>query len=964
MSWLKDYSGLWKIAFKRLIYDPILTLCLLTGWTVCIALMAALPMYTDAVNQYLLRQELQASRMQSQSTFPFFYHFVGGSAGGTTWERYQAMRQYMAAGLSAELGLPARTQTHAVKSDLLQIFPVTGGSYSLKDSPLLRGYVGFVEQIEDHITIIEGQAPVPPPAAEAPVEVLVSQEIAQELGFQVGERYVLFDPGGPSADGQRRRIELPVRIAGIWVARDAQAEFWYGSPANLNNVFLVPETSYIASISTAVPHAFFDLSWYQVFDGDHIRAEDVPAFLRRVSAVDSQISMLLPGTFLEHSPISALKRYQRTASSQAILLLQFSIPILGLILYFIILIADSAVKRQAVEIAMMKSRGATRGQILGIFLFQGLTLGLVSLATGLLLGTIIAQAIGSTRHFLDFQARMPLNIAITAESWRFTLLALGLALGATILPAISASRVTIISAKQAVGRSLKRPFWQRAFLDIVLLSIAGYGYYLLETQGRIALLQSDPSGDPFSNPLLFLAPALFIFSIALFSIRVFQGLTQALSWLSTRSGGVSLLLALHNLARSSQAYSGVLLLLILTTSLGTFTASMARTLDENLVARTFYRIGADMALTEGVSVRTLDETGDAAESPEQIEADPASIWISLPVDDHRRAPGVQAATRMGEFDVSTRVGNRVVPGTLYGIDRVDFAQVAYFRPDFAPASLGALMNALAVEPSGVIVSQSLLDESGLRVGDTLLLRGLIPTSNEAVSFKIAGAVSLFPTAYPQQNGQEQAIFIANLDYIFFELGQELPYKVWLATDETVELAVLAESLADLGFKVLSGQDARALIAEAQERPERIGLFGFLSIGFIIITVLSMLTLAIYAFLSIRQRFIQLGILRAIGLSRLQLASSLGSEQVLITTIGIGLGAYLGLLSSALFIPFLQIGYSQTDLVPPFIVLIAWNDVIKIVLALVAVLFLTTAGIIWLLMQLKTFQAVKMGEAFL
>jgi putative ABC transport system permease protein len=114
-------------------------------------------------------------------------------------------------------------------------------------------------------------------------------------------------------------------------------------------------------------------------------------------------------------------------------------------------------------------------------------------------------------------------------------------------------------------------------------------------------------------------------------------------------------------------------------------------------------------------------------------------------------------------------------------------------------------------------------------------------------------------------------------------------------------------------------------------------------------------------LSYRQRFIQLGILRAIGLAPRQLALSLGSEQIIITLLAVAAGVYLGLLASYLFIPFLQIGYNETDLVPPFIVAIAWNDVAKLVAALLAAMLVTTATIVSLLLRLQTSKAVKLGE---
>ncbi len=996
---IHSYLGLWRIALRRFSSEPILTLCLLFGWIVVVALAAAPSMYTDAANRSLLQHELQTMRNRSAfavaphsgAQYKFFYHYVRGSSGGAQWQDYLALDQYMQSEYAQDLGLPYRSGMHYVKSDLFQVFPLRGGRYAVRDKPLLRGYLGFIDRLDEYVSVVEGSAPLasrsasqrrapqqsPGPDSEnadrdGVVDVLVSQELAVESGLQVGEQYILFDPSARSPSGLRQRLEVPVRVAGIWQA--SHAELWHIPPSSFANVFLVSAETYISDIGSRAPHALSDAGWYTVVDGDGVRAEDVDAFLRRVTYADRRIKTMIPTSYLELSPVSALKRYQLVASAQAVLLLLFSIPILGLVLYFIVLVADSAVKRQQIEISILKSRGATTGQVFSIYLLQGATLGVVALAIGPLVGRMVAQIIGGTHYaslasrgpfnvaphsgaqhntFLTFGAQMPLQIETTTTSLTYTFVALGFALLATVLPAMGAARLAIVEAKQEISRRRHRSFWERAHLDFLLLGIASYGYYLLKTQGRIAFLQANVPTDPLDNPLLFLAPALFILALALVSVRLFPLIAAGLSLLWARLGGISMLLAFYNLARTGRIYTSLLLLLILTTSLGTFTASMARTLDANLVARVFYQIGADVALTEGAALRTISSNADGPGAAEEN-----FVWITLPVDEHRRAPGVRAATRIGEYPVSTRVGDRLVSGVLFGIDRSHFPEVAYFRPDFADDSLGALMNALALEYGGVLVSSSMLQALGLQVGDSIALRGLIPTSNAAFTFRIVGAMELFPTAYPQDG----AFFVANLNYIFSLLGHEVPYRVWLATDEAVDPDLLTSSLDDIGYKVLAIKDAYAELAEAQARPQRVGLFGFLSVGFIAVAMLSMLALMIYSALSFRQRFIQLGILRALGLSTRQLIVSLGSEQVTVTIAGIALGSYLGLLSSHLFIPFLQIGYEQTDLIPPFIVHIAWDDVIVLTLAMLIMALAAACGTIGLLVRMKTFQAVKLGEA--
>ena len=210
---------------------------------------------------------------------------------------------------------------------------------------------------------------------------------------------------------------------------------------------------------------------------------------------------------------------------------------------------------------------------------------------------------------------------------------------------MGAARLAIVEAKQEVSRRQRRSFWERSYLDFLLLGVASYGYYMLRTQGRIAFLQADVPADPLDNPLLFLAPALFILAVALVAVRLFPIIALVLSMLWARLGGISMLLAFYNLARTGRVYTSLLLLLILTTSLGTFTASMARTLDANLVARIFYEVGADVTLTEGAALRILpSENGEPVEEGEE-----EFVWINMPVDEHRQAPGVHGCDPYRRF---------------------------------------------------------------------------------------------------------------------------------------------------------------------------------------------------------------------------------------------------------------------------------------------------------------------------
>jgi putative ABC transport system permease protein len=151
------------------------------------------------------------------------------------------------------------------------------------------------------------------------------------------------------------------------------------------------------------------------------------------------------------------------------------------------------------------------------------------------------------------------------------------------------------------------------------------------------------------------------------------------------------------------------------------------------------------------------------------------------------------------------------------------------------------------------------------------------------------------------------------------------------------------------------------VATEQQRPERQGLFGFLSIGFAAAALLTVLGFFLYALFSYRQRFIELGILRAIGLSSGGMTSFLAWELAFLILTGLIAGTAFGVLVSNLFIPALQVGVGLEAQIPPYQVIIAWPAIFRIWM-LFAIMFVVALVVLAvLLMRMRIFQAVKLGE---
>jgi putative ABC transport system permease protein len=956
-----------SLAAKRLWNRRWLMLCLLLGLVVAVGLLSSIPLYADAAQNRLLQGELanpdttsDTEVATSQEPFSFLWRYIGAWHGNVSWDKYLPVQQYLTEQAPATIDLPLKTQVRHVATDKMRLFPSAGAAF-IPDEPLLWASIGFVTGLQDHIQIVEGSFPATGQAGD-PVEILVSQTTADLLGLQVGELYTLFATGQAGA-------QIPLRIAGVWQASDVADPFWFYQPDTFDDILLTTESAFVSQVVPALDTPVSTAVWYQIYDGSRVRPATVNRLLGNVAATQARVTALLNNTTLDASPVPALQSYGKSASLLTLVLTVFSLPVIGLVAYFISLIAGMVVRRGQSEIAILRSRGITRRQILNLYLLEGLLFGGLGLAGGLLLGRLIAQLMSRTRTFLDpgiltGNGSQPVAIVFTPTSVGYALVGVALTLTAFLIPALLASKHSIVTLRWEQARSLLAPLWQRYFLDLLLLLPPFYGWYQLTKLGSIGgqgtISLGAGGSDPFSNPLLFLVPVLFCFSLALVFMRFFPLLIKLLAWLVAWLPGTTLLLTLRQLARSTSQYVGPLLLLSLTVSLATFTASMAVTLDDHLADQVYYQVGADLNLAElGESTEQTTQVtlpGQTTTTTSNTSTEPQ--WLFLPVSEHLSVPGVEAAARVGDYSATANTGGRQQAGRILGIDRLEFPAVAYYRPDFAyDESLGELMNRLAASSDGILVSSGFLAQQGLAVGDPLPLTVGVSGQFVEVQFTVVGALDLFPTFYPQDG----PFFVANLEHIYDALGGTYPYDVWLATDASAPSQEIVAGVRDLGLVVVTDQDARDLIATEQTRPERQGLFGLLSVGFIAAAVLTVVGFLVYAIVAFQRRFIELGMLRAIGLSKRQMAAFLAGELAALILTGVGLGAGLGVGASSLFIKYFQIGSDKTALVPPFVVEIAWPQVGIILAVFGAMFILAVAVLVVLLNRMRVFEAVKLGE---
>lgn len=951
--------GVIVFSTKRIYAQKGLTLAILLGFTTATALVMSIPIYADAAYQRILVKDVITTDGQgqtdelssSESDFSFLFRYIGSWNGLINWDRVQPLDSYMNEQAIQDLTLPLKEIVRFFRTDY---FPVVSSDVEIYSGsefrPLSWLSLAYLSNWESKVKIIEGTSPESTPSVEEePLDVWVSQELATEIGIQIGEVYRIL----ASFNEEKYKAEIPVRIAGIWEINDPEDPFWFYKPSEFRYVLLTKENDFLTKGINQIDGELDLALWNLRMDNSSIQSRDVPGLIRRIAATRTRAGLLLPDTRLDVSPIERLIKYQRASRSLMLFLYILSIPLLVMILSFIGLIGGMSISQRQNEIAVLRSRGASITQVLGFGFLESLIIGVISLVLGSILALYFAEFFGRVNSFLNFTGNTAIQVSITPQALQFGLLTIGLAMLAQLIPTFNASRHTIITYKQELARQIRPPWWQRTYLDFLLLIPTFYGFYILSQQGglNIPVAKGLVSQDPFQNPLLVLVPAMGIFAFTLLTLRILPLIMALISRILAFTPSIGLLAATRHLARTTGNYHAPIILLVLTLSLSTFTATLAQTLDQHLNDQIYYKTGADAKLIEFGEM-----PGEQGNMFAQASND-TSYWIFLPVSEHLKVPEIQSVTRVAQTDVNIQPPGGSEKATLVGVDRADFPGSAFWRQDFASTSLGELMNQLALTTEGILVPVSLLSKYQLKPGDILPVTIQKLGRTVQIDFKIVGAFNYFPTWYPETG----PLLVGNLDYIFEQVGGEFPYEVWSKITQEADHTQIIENLESLSLNVTSSYFSMDQIVEAQNRPERQGLFGLLSVGFTALALLTTLGFLLYAFFSFRRRFVELGILRAIGLSAGQMMILLGVELAILLGMGLATGTILGIGVSNVFIPYLQVGTEQTAKIPPFLIQIDWTSVFTIYILFVLLFAFALIILSILLLRMKVFQAIKLGE---
>lgn len=969
---------IFRFLFRKMWNTRWLTLSTLLGLIVAVSFTTSIPMYADGSLKRVVAQSLA----EKSSGFPagsilMRYQTVGSDR--PDLEAFDAVNDYIANNVPESINFPYHNFVKAFSIRSARLVPVD--TEKVDQSKRRQMSLTSMSELEDYVELSNGRM-YSDVVTDNVIEAVVLDEALFRNYFQVGDEFIY-----PARSGSGT-VNLHVKVVGSFqaVAGDSVHDhYWYqGLDTHVNSLF-INEKVFTEHLLDKQNVTLDTANWYYNFDLREIQTSDLSPLASYLSRLEIDLYQKLSNTRVDISFSSMLSEFRTQSIQLQSLLFTLAAPMIAMVFYFIAMNSRQSLERQRADIAVLRSRGGSTRQIIWLYLLEGLLLGGIALVLGPLIGWFMAKSIGSSSGFLTFVNRQSIPVDFNSTTALYGIAAVVIALTASLIPAIQYAKSTIVGLKQQLARADRKPLWQRFYLDILLMGLSGYGWYLFNQQQFISM-QTGLSSDQIQvHPLLFFVPALTIFSIGLFFLRLFPLLLRGFTWLGRTYLPVFLYLTLTQLSRSAKSYYPLMLLLVLTLGLGVYNSSAARTIDLNSTEKVLYEYGTDVIVQtvwEGFAESPLvpqnpgggqnpgqnpgdgeNPGGGGGQNPGQnpggggspVPAPTRTVYIEPPFEVFKDLDGVVQASRvlktLGNVIVS---GRSTGQGMVMGIENDKFAEVAWFdRLDLFPAGHPhEYLNLLGTYEQAVLIPTSFAERNHLEVNDIITIN----IEQQPVEFVVAGTLPYWPSQYPQQI----PFFITNIDYIYDQTPM-IPYEVWLKMEDGARAAPIIEELAEKGIYLASIKDVRNELAQLERHPSRGGVFGILSLGFLVTVMVTLVGYLLYWFFNLSSRVVQFGILRAMGLSRRQLTGMLLLEQGFTAGLSIGLGILIGKLASYLYLPFLQTSGNAHLQVPPFRVIFEAKDTNQLYIV-VFVMMLTGATLLLLhIRRLRVHQAVKLGE---
>jgi predicted lysophospholipase L1 biosynthesis ABC-type transport system permease subunit len=254
----------------------------------------------------------------------------------------------------------------------------------------------------------------------------------------------------------------------------------------------------------------------------------------------------------------------------------------------------------------------------------------------------------------------------------------------------------------------------------------------------------------------------------------------------------------------------------------------------------------------------------------------------------------------------------------------------------------------------VLASTTMVDATGVAIGDTIDL-GTLGTRR---TYVVTGTLSGWPTLDPTQPFVVADLgALAGWDHVN---GQVTSADEWWLEVAAGSASVVAEQLRQPPYSADRVTANEELRRELLNDPVALGVIGSLALGALAAVIFAAIGFVVSATVSTRERLGEFALLQAIGLSHRQLSAWLSMENAFLLIVGLAAGTGLGLIMAWVVLPFVTLTQEATIAVPPIEVVIPWGIYALLYLVALGALAITVVVIGNLLARVRVSGVLRSG----
>lgn len=696
-----------------------------------------------------------------------------------------------------------------------------------------------------------------------PGGVVFDQQLAATLQVQIGDTVTLTP----------RRGAHPVRLRVTGIALVTAPDVLFQplnplvGPAPAQppaNVAILPLATFAAKVAPALPQvttANPSVPGTQAGIQWQVQAQVNPAVLSgspsraltQATQIRNKVERSLPGQVVF---VDNLADGLTSAAGDALyaqtLYIMLALPGALVALGLAYLAALGTVERDRRELALLRARGARRRSLLVLAGAESLVLGIVAGAIGTALALLAVHLTGSGGGIGAGRALATFGICVV--------LAVAGAAVARIAAGLAVFRAGIGESRRSTRRE-QPPLWQRLYLDVLALAVAGLVYWLTARTGFSAVVNPDSNPTLSLSVYMFLAPALLWLGAALLLARL-RG--RAVSWLVRRVVG-----------KRARTWPGFLL-----ASAGRRGTAINRGL---VVVGLLLAFGVEL----GLFTATYDQQA-RVDAQLTLGADVVANAPAVP-----RVAGIQATTPVDHS--YAYVGPDLQD--IFGIDPATFTKGSSLRDSYFIGSTAAqALSSLRSTHDSVLVSKETIADYSLHTGDLLRLRVLDHSTGtfRIVPFHVVGIVQEFPAA------PRDSFMVTNLRYLHAVTHDRGPNVTFVKTNDPAGVAQRLAAARHVPVRNIEQQAAQTVSSITT-----VDLRGISRIEEIFALVLAAGAMALFVSVGLAERRHELATMAAVGASLRQAATFLWSEAALVLGSALALAALLGWLLAEMLVAMLQ-----------------------------------------------------------